>query len=240
MHKLIVAFEVDAAYAMKPKCRAVKSILGYHGFDIRPNEITVWRGFIDKLLHFIDTVRELAALGAYTHLMFIDASDVVLLDGPDEVMRRYFAFNHPWVSVAEPFIWTQDSFTPEDYPTPDCLYRYFNAGASIGEISHLLKWVNWWTDNGKRPPVASDLPRGDQDWFAERFIAGYPDAMILDHQCELFQCMCGSLVGDDPHCVMTPGKVHNNITGTDPIIIHFNGGDDITTPDRRELWQHWI
>lgn len=240
MDKLLVAYEVDVAFALQPKCKAVKAILEYHGFDIHPTEVTLWRGFIDKLLHFIDVVRVVAEQGEYTHLMFIDASDVVLLDGPGEVMRRYHALNHPWVCNAEPVIWTPGSFQYEDYKTPECEYRYLNSGASIGEVGHMLKWFNKWTDNGKRRPTPADVSMGDQDWMAARFIEGYPDAMTLDHQCELFQTMCHSLVGDNPHCVITPGKVHNRVTGTDPIVIHFNGGDDITRPGRRELWQHWV
>jgi len=242
MDKLVVAFEVDPFYAQLPKVRAVRSILEYHGFDIHPTMAVVWFGFITKLHHFLDTVREVAAAGEYSHLMFIDASDVVLLDGPEEVMRRYLAFGHPWVAAAEPVIWTPGSFTSEEYPTPDCVYRYYNAGASIGEIGHMLKWVDKWTDGGKRRPTPLDMTGdgGDQDWFARRFIDDYPDAMILDHRCELFQCMCHSLAGDQPRCTMSQGKVHNNVTGTDPIVIHFNGGDDITAPERRGLWQHWI
>jgi len=95
-----------------------------------------------------------------------------------------------------------------------------------------------WTAGGTRIP--RNLPHGDQDWMAARFIEGYPDAIALDHECKLFQCMCGSLMESEPYCVMKPGQVYNDLTMTWPLIIHFNGGDDITADDRRGLWAHLI
>lgn len=231
--KLIVASVVDLPYSTLPKVKAVTTILKRQGFEARQVVDETWFGWPSKLLGFIEIVRGLVAEGHYTHVLFIDGADVVMLAGPDEVMRRYHKFNHPWVYGAEPFIWSQGSFTPEQYPTPQCLYRYLNGGACVGRIDHVLSYFDKWTNNGKKPPLCF---RGDQDWMAARFIEEYPDAIILDHECKLFQSMCGSLVGDTPHCTIVPGKVHNNVTGTDPIVIHFNGGDDITTPDRRLLW----
>lgn len=234
-YKLLVASVCDPVWAVLPKTTAVTAILEYHGFEYRQVVDMQWEGWSSKLTGFIDIVRTIDPAEGITHIMFIDAADVVLLDGPDEVMRRYFAFDHPWVYNAEPHIWSPGSFQPEDYPTPRCIYRYLNAGASIGEVDHILKYFAKWTKDG--PPVSV---KGDQDWFAARFIEEYPDAIKLDHRCELFQCMCGSLIPPDPHCTVVPGKVYNNRTMTEPIIIHFNGGDDITKPERRLLWGHWI
>jgi len=234
MAKLLVASVVNISFSKMPKTKAVTAILESQGFDYRPVVDELWFGWLSKLLGFIEIVNELRTQDDYTDLMFVDGADIVALDGPDEVMRRFYEFDHPWVYNAEPFIWSPNSFTPEQYPTPRCTYRYLNAGASIGEIGHIAKYFDKWTDNGKK--TLPGLPGGDQDWMAAWFIEDYPDAIQLDHDCKLFQCMCGSLVGDNPHCTIVPGRVHNNLTGTDPIIIHFNGGDDITTLDRRILW----
>lgn len=236
--KLLVASVVDPVCAKEAKTQAVTAILEHHGFDYRPIVDEGWFGWPSKLLGQIKLVHDLAISKEYTHLMFIDARDIVLLDGPGEVMKRYYEFDHPWVYNAEPFIWSPDSFQPEDYPTPKCIYRYVNGGASVGLISHMNRYYNKWTKFGADPPV--NLPRGDQDWIAARFIEDYPDAIMLDHNCELFQCMCGSLMPAGPNCMLLQGKVINHITKTNPIVIHFNGGDDITSPERRMLWDHWI
>lgn len=228
--KLKVVSVADQIFAALPKTFAVASILVHHGFDYTMKLDWLWHGFISKIWHMMDTVNDLAG---YTHLMFIDCADVVLLAGPDEIMERYFAFGHPWVYAAEPFIWSPGSFQPEDYPTPDVKYRYLNAGASIGEIEHMRHWLNAWG----RPNY---IPGGDQDWMAARFIEGYPDAIKLDTNCELFQCACGSQVEPNPHMAVGIGAVHNMVTNTDPLIIHFNGGANICDSDRRFLWEHFL
>lgn len=236
--KLLVASVVDPLCAREPRTKAVTDILKYWGFDYRPIIDNAWIGWPSKLLGFIEIAHELAAEGEYTHLMFIDARDIVLLAGPDEVMKRWHKFNHSWVFIAEPFIWSPGSFQPSDYPTPQCVYRYLNGGASIGEVVHISAYFNKWTDNGKNLPLS--LPCGDQDWLAEKFIEDYPDAIMLDHECTLFQCMCGSLTCNPPQVTIAPGRIHNKVTRTDPLVIHFNGGDDITDPTRSILWKHWL
>ena len=229
--KLKVASVADQGFAALPKTFAVASILVHHGFDYTMKLDYLWVGWISKLWHMMDIVNDLA--DEYTHLMFIDCADVVLLAGPDEVMERYFKFNHPWVYNAEPFIWSPGSFQPGDYPTPDVKYRYLNAGASIGEIGHMHEWLDTWG----RPDY---IPAGDQDWMAARFLESYPDAIKLDTECRLFQCMCGSQVEPDPHVVVGIGAVHNMVTNTDPLVCHFNGGTNICDSDRRFLWEHFL
>ena len=236
MFKVLATSVVNRAFDGLPKVRAVDEIMAYHGYDYVRHVDHAWIGWPSKLLYLIDVCRRMTE---YTHILFMDAADVVALAGPDVVMERWRAFDHPWVYNAEPFIWSHGSFQPEDYPTPpEALYRYLNSGACIGEREHMVDWFDRWTDGFVNYPLS--LPRGDQDWMAARFIDAFPAAIKLDINCELFQCMCGSLAQPEPHCTMLPGEVRNNTTGTSPLIIHFNGGDDITSPDRRLLWHHWL
>jgi len=100
--KLKVASVCDQAVAKQPATHAVASILKYHGFDYEPIIDPLWFGWPSKLLGFIEMVRTLPK--EYTHLMFIDGRDIVVLGSPDQIMERYFAFDHPWVYSAEPFI----------------------------------------------------------------------------------------------------------------------------------------
>lgn len=217
----------------EPQVVAVREILKHWGYHHIQHVDYLWHGWASKLDFNDRACRELTD---FTHLMYIDARDVVVLAGPDEVMERYFEFGHPWMYNAEPFIWSPGSFEPKDYPTSYVTYRYLNSGAYIAEREHMVEWFDRWLPDGNIPT----LPRGDQDWMAARFIEEWPDAIMLDSGCSLFQCMCGSLVGDDPHCTIEPGRVVNHITETEPVIIHFNGGDDITADDRRILWAHLI
>jgi len=229
--KLVVKSVMNHDYFKHEKTKAITAILNNWGYDYRPFVDNLWHGWPSKQEHFIKSVHELE--DDVTHIMFIDAADVVLLCGEEELMDRWSDFNHPWVYNAEPHIWPHGSFLPSDYPTPDVRYRYLNAGVSLGEVAHIRKWFDKWTDSSDSLPICK---RDDQYWMTEHFIKSYPDAINLDTNCDLFQCMCGS----DMHTIRTPGRVHNNITNTDPSVIHFNGGTNICDEDRRGLWEHLV
>ncbi len=233
MYKLAVISIISHNLKDEPQVAAVRDILAHWGYHHIQHVDYLWHGWSSKLDFNYRMCHELTD---FTHLMYVDARDVVVLAGPDEVMDRWYTIGHPWVYSAEPFIWSQGSFEPEDYSTPDVTYRYLNSGAYIAKREHLVEWFDRWIPNGAIPA----LPRGDQDWMAARFIEDYPAAIEVDCGCELFQSMCGSLVGDKPHCTMLPGYVCNLVTSTEPLVIHFNGGDDITKPNRRYLWAHLI
>ena len=222
-YNVIVVMSQDAATHFEPKSIAVRELLELKGWKIELEVEPTWTGFVAKVRWLQRCARELTQ---YTHLALLDARDIVMLGTPDEVMERYFEFNHPWVFNAEPFIWPANAGEPEDFPECEGPYRYPNAGAHIGEREHILKHLDGQLLGEER----------EDGLYYTRMYLGTPGSILLDHQCKLFQCMCGSLVGPEPHCTMTPGHVHNNTTGTDPLIIHFNGGDDITQPHRRILW----
>jgi hypothetical protein len=233
MYRLKVFSVVNQAFSVLPKVKAVNSILQRYGYDHEMRVDPLWFGWPSKLINYIDMVRNLDK--SYTHVMFVDGADVMVMATPDEVMSKFFEFEHPWVYNAEPHIWSPGSFKPEDYPTPQVTYRYLNSGACIGERKHILKWYEIWTEGFTKDP---DCIKGDQDWVAERYIRHYPDAIKLDTNCELFQTGCGSRMRPNPILKITPGLVYNKETNTFPMIIHANGGDDITSEDWRILWNH--
>ena len=230
MDKLIVASIVDPKCAREAKTRACLAVLKYHGFEVYQKIDPNWHDWGTKLSFAAETCRELVD---YTHILFLDARDVILLAGPDEVMERYYQFNHPWVYGTQDSIWPIPSpFGPEDYPPCRSGYRYLNGGMCLGERKHMERYYRQWTDNW-----TVDISKGvhsEQLWMATRFLEGYPEAIKLDNNCELFQCPTGHW------CKIMPGRLHNELTGTDPLVIHFNGGRDVTTPERKILWNHWV
>ncbi|KPK89995.1 MAG: hypothetical protein AMJ88_16800 [Anaerolineae bacterium SM23_ 63] len=229
--KLAVISIISPNLVDEARVVAVRSILDARGYTHLQKVDPLWVGWSSKLFFNIEQAYKQTD---FTHLMYVDARDVVVLASEEEVIERWKKFNHPWVYSAEPFIWSPRSFQPEDYPTPNVVYRYLNSGAYIAERKHLIKWWDLWTNGGRDVPKS--LPRGDQDWMAAKFIEHYPEAIQIDTNCDLFQSACGSLVEPNPRIGLMPGKVINNTTGTSPLVIHFNGGDDITRPDRRILW----
>ena len=231
-YKLAVLSVCDYAFSQMPKTHAVSQIMDRFGYDYRLYVDPLWHGWPSKVKYYTEAVPKLLDTDPdITHVMFIDSSDVVLLCGPDELMARWKQFNHPWVYNAEPHIWPLNSFQPEDYPTPpDAYYRYLNGGAYIGELKHVAHYYRKWTET----PIVCE--KSDQHWMAERYLLDHPDAIQLDHGCKLFQCMCGS----DWLVDIVPGHLYNRETETDPKVIHFNGGTDITATDRRALWSQLV
>lgn len=201
---------------------AVYSILERHGWTIFREVEPRWAGFNSKLRWAKKCSRELTD---YTHLMLVDARDVVVLAGPDQVLEKFLEFEHPWVNATEPNIWPIGSFQESDFPEAPTSYRFLNSGLYMFEREHAehLWWEKW-----------PEIPQNgdDQRYLNTRYIEGYPDDIKLDHMCELFQCEAGSY----GQYTMSFGKFHNNYTNTDPLVIHFNGGSRISQNKWRVLW----
>lgn len=219
------------AIAEEPKTIAVRAILEAKGWDVAAEIEHKWSGFMAKVRWAKTCAEELTQ---FTHLLLMDARDVVVLDPPEVILERFLEFDHPWVFNAEPHIWPQGMCEPGEYPPCEGPYRYLNSGAFIAERTHLLDCLSRWSPHGNR--LTHIIAMGEDGPFYTNYYLDEPGAIELDHGCELFQCMCGS----DWLCTVTPGDVHNVKMDSHPRIIHFNGGTDITQPDRRELWQHLL
>jgi hypothetical protein len=172
-----------------------------------------WQGLLSKITTALQASRELTDA---SHILFIDAYDIVPLARPDVIMERFAAFQHPFVMNAEPHIWPPNSFTPEDYPPCESVWRYLNSGAFLAEREYLRECLERWGN-----PFG--WPSGnDQDWYATHFLKE-PGCIKLDTKCELFQCLIGGWWAFDT----APGKLHNTKTNTDPVILHHNGGGSL-------------
>ncbi len=209
---------VSADCANEDKTKMVGTIIREHGWELHLKIDPVWLGFASKLRWAHKCARDLTQ---YTHLAFFDARDVVVLAGPEQTLERFLTFGHPWVCGAEPFPWPANAYDLNTYPVCNTAYRFLNSGVYIAEREHLLACFEGW------PEIQGD----DQEWLTNRFLEG--DDILLDHNCELFQNMCGS----ESLVEISYQRAYNRATGTCPLVIHYNGGADITRPDRRVLWE---
>jgi len=219
MPSIIAISIVSENLVDEPKTVASFSTLEDHGWVYHRVVAPIWGGFATKL----KCVHEMAKFFTrFTHIMFVDARDVVLLGTPDQVLKRFLEFDHPWVCGAEVNLWPVDSFPRDVFPKSSTCWRFLNSGAYVANREHLLACFEKW------PDIPNDAD--DQRWLAERFLEG--NDILLDYKCKLIQNMCGS----DHLMFMEYGRAYNMLTHTEPLIVHFNGGTDITAPDRRGLW----
>lgn len=225
MPDLTVISVADPAYAASDRVKICQRVLKKQGFNTHLEIDNHWRGWGSKINFNTGFVRKLDC----KYVMFLDASDVIALAGPDKVMERYLELDHPWIYATERSVWPPSSFKPDDYPASDSPYRFVNSGGYIGEREYIVNRYRKWTDNWT---ASYDGYRSEQLWVAERFLEN-PGAIKLDTQCKIFLS-----VGGARGCKHTPdGRMYNPETGTYPLLIHFNGGNDISEhPGAKALW----
>lgn len=206
----------------------VKSIIEKHGIPFKPYEFhNRWRGnYANKLRTAFQASKELTD---YTHILFLDAFDIVVLAGVEQIMKRFEKFNHPWVCNSEPNIWPAGyahSFKAEDYPPCDSRWPFLNSGAYLAEREYLKECFERW-----------EIPnRTDDQWYLTEKYLHRPGCIKLDTNCELFQCLIGGWWAFES----SPGRLHNNQTGTDPLILHHNGGGRLTEERMKVFYEHLL
>jgi hypothetical protein len=178
-----------------------------------------WRGFGEKLVMGQKAARELTQ---YTHLMLIDAFDVIVMATVDEIMSRYLEFGHPFVCQAENNCWP-DKEKASRYPECNTPWRYLNSGLYIAEREYLGQL---WEKHGPIDPCVYD-----QGWVTDVFLND-PGCIKLDTNCVLFQSLLASI----KNLELINGKLHNTLTDTYPLIAHHHGGQDIRDDYAMKLW----
>jgi len=222
---LTVMSVVDDKHSTSDRLNICQDVLKKQGFTTYLGIDDNWKGLRSKITFYTNAIRELDT----QYVMFLDALDVIVLGGPDKVMEKYLSFNHPWVYSTERNIWPPSSFKEECWLPSDSPYRYLNSGGYIGDREYIISQYEKWTDNWT---ASYDEFTSEQFWVTRNYMKDR-SAIKLDTDCELFQSMCGAY-----DCIITPGQVYNPETEAYPLIIHFNGGVDVSKkPSARKLWE---
>lgn len=178
-----------------------------------------WNGFGDKLL----SVRAACqSLTQYSHILHIDAYDVIVIGDEKEIMRRYISTGYPILFMAEINCWP-DASVASRYPDLPGPWRYLNSGCYIGERLALLDMLN----------SINIEPHLDDQKLATEYYLEHQQDVGLDTECVLFQSLLGGL-----HVLeLKKGSIFNKIKGTNPVIAHHNGGGDINSGSAAILWK---
>lgn len=130
-----------------------------------------------------------------THFIFVDAYDTLFLRKPDYAGGIIFSTEkHKWPDVDAPYKETKH------------VWQYLNSGCFAAPVKEFLEITD------KYPIEYAD---DDQRYYTNIFLDG---GIELDYQCKLFQ----SYAFEEPEdFTLMPFK--NNITGSEPAVIHFNG-----------------
>ena len=159
-----------------------------------------WQGFGMKI---ILTRGYLKTLEGYTHFIFVDAYDTLFLKHIDEVP------DYPLFST-EKQCWP-DASKAGQYPEGKTQWKFLNSGCYSSPIKKYLELVD-------RYPV--QMSDDDQGYFTHIFLHQVIGSYKIDYDCKLFQSFAFNTPGD---FIIKNGQLTNNITQTQPAIIHFNG-----------------
>lgn len=171
-----------------------------------------WRqAKVTRLIQELESVHE-------QYMLYTDASDTWFTGGKDAIMEGFASYGARLLISAErecyPFPDLHDQF-PDDVG----VYRFPNAGQFMGETAYVLD-------------VLRDIDatyHGRHDYNDQAYwLCGFADGRIqdgkIDHQCRVFQTTANETIGEDIEFSQGVARLRNMITGTNPSLVHFNGG----------------
>lgn len=190
---------ITVATSDTPQLQALIRSAKRHGMDLTVLGLgEPWQGFGMKIILTRDYLK---TLQGYTHFIFVDAYDTLFLKPVTEVpdCLLFSTEKQPWPDTDAPYEGKQDG-----------TWKYLNSGCYSAPINEWLKLVE------ETPPQYSD---DDQRYFTSIHLGGKIVPIILDKECTLFQSYAFAAPGD----FTITDTLTNNITKTQPAIIHFNG-----------------
>lgn len=213
-----------------------------------------WQGLMTKPRRLRNWLRSGACTADY--LIATDSYDVVFTGSPEEVTDRYVTgwgwdnpipilFNaekglFPRGELEKRFREIMDAEHHERDAWP---FKYLNSGFYLGKPDQILTllesmWLDDIHDDYQRPDGGWTHPN-DQGWYQTLFCA-QPVPMVLDYACHVVQCCSACSLEEFD---LTGKRIKNVVTGTEPLVFHFNGGSkDSLLPHFLPKWgmEHYI
>jgi hypothetical protein len=192
------------------------------GLDVHLDLIT-WTGYVDKLRAF-RRILSSPDIDPEDVVVFVDAYDVLCFSGTDDILRKYDAMGCDVVLSAELNCYPAtlvDAY--EVVPLPSrTRYRFVNSGGIVGTKAALLHLLAW--KSPAEQAEMSTMENGtDQNYVSRYYVAhasGGRFSVKLDTEQQVFQCM---FQVDLAECSFRQGRFHNDVLGTTPCFVHFNG-----------------
>jgi len=203
-----------------------KKSLEDHGFDYHVIFQKIPEGthvFGTQMPLVYEYLKELQAAGEYTHVIYADAWDSLILGSWDELINKCPYNGIYFFGSAEKACFPHPELATE-YPNSSSDWKFVNGGGWFSDISFFIKWYD------EVPAVGVN----DQLWLTQRFLKSYQegDAACLDSSCSIFQTTGFEGPDDFSYAANANperyGRLINQKTATLPIIIHGNGRTDMT------------
>lgn len=169
-------------------------------------------GNATKFIYMIDYLNKLPD----DHIvMFVDAFDVLILSGKQQILNKFFKMNANLVMGAEKNCCPYPHLASK-YPYSPTPFRYVNTGTYIGYVSCVKEWLN------KLQPInPKECDQGKTTLFYLESEENQKK-IKLDYMCQLFL----PLFMVDEHEVKIHrrrNKIYCETTKSSPCVLHANG-----------------
>ncbi len=169
-----------------------------------------WPGWVGRLKMVLSKIEQLRFDG-FTHLIHVDAWDVICLGGPDEIAPAMAdAGNPPMLMAAEAAPWP-DYHRADKYPARQLPWWFCHSQYTI--------------DLSQQVPIGLGVERDDEDdqrHLTSLYLAKTP-GIVLDTKCRIIQSIAHNHPWENFHEIREDGRVYNKLTGTRPVFFHANG-----------------
>lgn len=193
--------------------QALKYSLDTFKYDYEVLVAPEWRGFGTKLL----TVYEYILSSDIDAFIFCDAYDCFAIGSMNEcletIQKKYGL--DKMVASSERGCWPEGSYEKYYDPILEHGYNYLNSGLYYCPRQVFIDLME-----EKMPLYSTD----DQLYFTDHYLFNENSNIVLDQNCEVFQCY--SFIGEGDY-YYSDRLLHNLKTKTMPIIIHGNGKEPL-------------
>ncbi len=156
-------------------------------------------------------------------VLFVDASDVLILGNEDQIIEQYKKMNIPCLFSAEKRLYPKDPLAglKVKYPVSDTSFRYLNSGCYIGEVTPLRLMISEILSDRYNIPLTRFRRINNDQLHCHRFFAQNPWIAKIDTRNEIFLTLSEvkkeELIIDDKE-----KSVRVIETGNKPLVIHAN------------------
>lgn len=114
-------------------------------------------------------------------VLFLDAFDTLFLADPNQIVKRFLAFNTPLVFGAERHCWPYNPLR-DQYPKAPTSHRFVNSGFYIGYAKDVLKMINTIFSMEFPTDIPSKYRNDDQLWLSLFYLKSLSSGRVaLDH-----------------------------------------------------------
>jgi hypothetical protein len=176
-------------------------------------------------MKLLETREHVGSLPAEATVLFADAFDVLYAAGQAEILARFSTMGvgpRQVLFQAARGCWPDwhmafgRTFCLKKYPKSPTRYRYLNSGVWMGRAAAVYAMLT---------EAIAFTPGLDDQYVVSHMLLERPEEMVLDRHARLFQSL--QLERRQLLQLLPPGAeaaVQNRHTGTQPLILHFNGG----------------